>query len=185
MQSDYDIWRPHFGQTTGSAVAAAVPEPNYLVLALLGIVAAHLRRRTTSGKQGPINYPFWLMRYWVPWTRRYSDVAMLLGLSRVTIAAQTSTPIAAKNAFAIPYSLFVGRTILSVFSLVGRTRLSVLRIAFDRLAIPLRIKLYHYREPLAFGPWAIIILAAMVCLLEWSRRVLSWHAAGRSDSIPP
>ncbi len=44
MQSDYDIWRTHFGQTTGAGVAAAVPEPNYLVLALLGVFAAHLQR---------------------------------------------------------------------------------------------------------------------------------------------
>ena len=57
MQSDYDLWRPHFGQSTGSAVAAPVPEPNCLVLALLGIVATHVRRRTTSGKTDRIVRP--------------------------------------------------------------------------------------------------------------------------------
>jgi hypothetical protein len=55
-QADYDIWKAHFGETTGSGASAtgsanvntAVPEPCAIVLAaiaLASILAAHESRR--------------------------------------------------------------------------------------------------------------------------------------------
>jgi hypothetical protein len=49
-QADYDVWRTHFGQTSGSGADApaitAVPEPSSLVICGMGLaVAASVRRR--------------------------------------------------------------------------------------------------------------------------------------------
>jgi hypothetical protein len=50
-QSDYDVWRAHFGQTAGSGAGAtvnsAVPEPTTLILLVTGMTAICTRRRTT------------------------------------------------------------------------------------------------------------------------------------------
>jgi hypothetical protein len=48
---DYDIWRAHFGQTSGSGATAstnaAVPEPAALFLLLVGMPALFCRRRAS------------------------------------------------------------------------------------------------------------------------------------------
>ena len=54
-QSDYDVWRAHFGQTVGSGAGvdwlagAAVPEPaTFLMMLVVGILAILSRRRTAG-----------------------------------------------------------------------------------------------------------------------------------------
>ena len=50
-QSDYTVWRAHFGQTGGSGPGsnanAAVPEPTTIILSLMGTLALLSRRRVT------------------------------------------------------------------------------------------------------------------------------------------
>ncbi len=54
MQSDYGMWRSHFGQTSGSGTASnvtfgssstAVPEPNGVLCGIVGVIAAAFFRR--------------------------------------------------------------------------------------------------------------------------------------------
>jgi hypothetical protein len=48
VQSDYDVWRTHFGQTVGGAratLSAAVPEPMTTMLLLISAAGLCLRRR--------------------------------------------------------------------------------------------------------------------------------------------
>ena len=54
MPNDYEVWRPHFGQTAGSSSGAsanaAVPEPATLVLMIFAAGSWCLRRRRTAEK---------------------------------------------------------------------------------------------------------------------------------------
>lgn len=56
-QNDYNIWRAHFGQTTGigssTSANAAVPEPRTLVLILVGIAASFKFRRAAVSQTHP------------------------------------------------------------------------------------------------------------------------------------
>jgi hypothetical protein len=53
-QSDYDTWRAHFGQMTGSgsgaSTSAAVPEPATLLMFVVGLLTMYSRRRVVASK---------------------------------------------------------------------------------------------------------------------------------------
>jgi hypothetical protein len=53
-QSDYDVWRAHFGQTAGSgsgvSADAAVPEPTTLVLVVIAAIAMCTRHSADASQ---------------------------------------------------------------------------------------------------------------------------------------